>query len=212
MKWKYSILLFLLIVVPVSSSFGAGEKLGFKLVTSGIKSLSGSFNDSTAMSDYLDPGMSYRIGIVHQISNYYAVEVNIDIGWMSVKKNQREDSSKEPVFFFPRISFSNLISFPLGKMIPYTILGVSIVPWKFTQDGSGGEATLFEGEKFQKMSFGLHGGLGLELRLTDWFSIYGEGAFHYLLCRDEFFFGKGFTEQGILRFGGGIIFYPFSQQ
>ena len=119
MKWKYSILLFLLIVVPVSSSFGTGEKLGFKLVTSSIRSMSGSFNDSTAMSDYLDPGMSYGIGIVHQISNYYAVEVNIDIGWMSVKKNQREDFSKEPVFFFPRISFSNIISFFLIKFIHF---------------------------------------------------------------------------------------------
>jgi len=211
MKWKYSILLSLLIMIPFSSSFGSGEKLGLKLGISGIKSLSGSFNDSTAMSDYLDPGKSYEIGILHQISNYYAIEVSISVGWMSVRKDQREDPSKEPVFLFPRISFSNLISFPFGRITPYTRLGLSIVPWKFTQDGPRGETTLFEEEKFQKMSFGLHGGLGLELRLTNWFSIYGEGIFHYLLCRDEFFFGKGFAEQGILTFGGGIIFYPFSQ-
>ena len=210
MKWKYFILLSLLVIIPFSPSFGFGEKLGVRLESSGIKSLYGSFNDSTAMSDYLDPGMSYGIGIVHRISNYYTVEVSVDVGWMAVKENQRAVPSKRPVFFFPRISFSNLVSFPIGRIVPYTRLGVSIVPWKFTQDGPGGETTLFEGEKFQKISFGLHGGLGLELRLTNWFSVYGEGTFHYLLCRDEFFFGKGFTEQGILRFGGGIIFYPFS--
>lgn len=198
----------LLVLIPLSTSMGFGEKLGIRLRTSRIQSFSGSYNDTTVMSDYVNPGTSYGVGINHRITDNYSLEVGLDVGWMAVKKAFKSNPSKEPVFLIPSMYFTNFVHFPLGRVIPFVQLGVSIVPWKFTLDGPTGETAQFEGENFQKMSFAFHGGLGVEFRITDTFSMYGEGVFTYLFCRDQFFFGKGFTEQTILRLGGGLLFYP----
>ena len=209
MRNHWGIGMLILVLLPLASGLGFGEKLGIRLGVASIQSVSGSFNESTRTSDYLTPGMSYSVGIHHRISDYYGVAVGIDFGWMTVDEAYRENPAEEPAFVLPQIYFSNFVFLPLGRIQPYARLGASIVPWRLTVDGPGGDVAQFEGENFQKMSFGLHGGVGLELRLADWFALYGEGVFHYLLSRDRFFFGKGFTEQGILHLGGGILLYPF---
>ena len=207
MSRKLLISICFLVFIPISQGFGFNEKLGIRMRTSRIQPLKGSMNDSTKMSDYLNPGVSYGIGICHIISDFYTIEFGLDVGWMSVKREWREDPDSEPVFFFPRFYFSNMIRLPMNRVVPYLRMGASIVPWKFTIDGPKGESSLFEGEKFQKMSFNLHAGIGLEIRLTSWFALYCEGNWDYLFCRDQFFFGKNFTEQGILGLGGGILLY-----
>jgi hypothetical protein len=204
--------LLLLTLFCIAGSWQTGmaeEQFGLRVGTARMMSVFGSRNDSTKMTDYLNPGMTYSFSIVHRFSPYYSVEVGADIGWMPVDEQYRQEPGKEPVFFYPRIYFSNLISFPWKRLHPYLRLGVSIAPWRITQDGPGGDAMLFEGEKFQKVSFDLHAGLGLEFSLFSWLSVYGDGRLDVLFCRDAFFFGKGFTEQGILSFGAGILVYLF---
>jgi len=203
----FKIWIFLILLAQVGSTSAADKKSGIRIQASGLYAVSGSFIDSTRMCDYLDPGVSYGIGVRVRLSPHYAIDAGVDFGWMRVKKSMREDVSKEPLFLFPRINFTNLVYFNSGRVSIYSLFGLSIVPWRFTVNGFGGKSIRFEDENVQKMSIEFHGGFGIELRIYSGMSIYGEGVFHYLLCRDQFFFGEGFTEQGILRYGGGIILY-----
>ncbi|HHS12680.1 MAG TPA: hypothetical protein ENN03_02800 [bacterium] len=186
-----------------------GEGLGIRLQADRIRSVSGSRDESTAMADYVDPGMSGGFAVTHRISPGFGIEAGVELGWMTVSKDMKPDPSKDPAFVLPRVKVSNLVYFSAGRVSPYLRLGFHVTGWRFTEDGPDGKVAEFEGEKIQKMSFGLHGGLGVEMKLLDRLSLFGEAGISVLFCRDTFFFGKGFTEQGILALGGGIVFYPF---
>lgn len=186
-----------------------GEGLGFRLHAGRIRSVAGSWNESTAMADYVDPGLSGGFSVTHRISERFGIEAGVELGWMNVSKEMKPDPSKDPAFVLPRVKVSNLVYFSAGRVSPYLRLGFQVTGWRFTEDGLDGKVAEFEGEKIQKMSFGLHGGLGVEVRLLSRLSLFGEAGINVLFCRDTFFFGKGFTEQGIMALGGGLVFYPF---
>jgi len=198
-----------IMLIPFVAGFGADGKLGVGFRLSNMKSVNGTFRDNITMSDYVNPAVGYSLIIRQQITKGFSVELGLDYGFMEISSEYKSDETKKPGWFLPGVSASNIIPLARWIIIPSIKFGVDIVPWRFTEDGPSGETSLFEGEKVQKMSFGLHGGIELEIPLANWISLFAEGRYTYLFCRDNFFFGETFSEQGFLSFSGGVTLFPF---
>ncbi|MCD6118164.1 hypothetical protein J7K93_14260 [bacterium] len=198
-----------IMLIPLVAGFGADGKLGIGFRASSLKSVKGTFRDNVAMSDYVNSAAGYGLIIRQQISKGFSVELGVDYGFMKLSQNCKIDESKNPGWVLPRISASNIVPIVRWIVVPSVKFGVDIVPWRFTEDGPKGETSLFEGEKVQKMSFGLHGGVELEIPLAKWISLIAEGRYTYLFCRDNFFFGETFSEQGLFSFSAGVTVFPF---
>jgi len=56
------------------------------------------------------------------------------------------------------------------------------------------------------MSIGLSAGAGLEISIRHNISILIDPVYHYILSKDSFVFGSGFSEQGIVTTNIGVCY------
>jgi len=209
MTRKNVIFVYALILLPLISGYGADSKFGIRFNMSGVRPVNGTFRDNIKMSDYVNSSTGYSIAFRQQITKGFEVELQAFYQFLEISDQYKVDSAKKPGWLIPGISVSNIIPVFHWIAVPSLKFGADIIPWRFTDDGPKGETSLFEGEKVQKMSFGFHGGLELEVPVAKWFSIIAEARYTYLFCRDTFFFGETFSEQGIFSFSLGMAVFPF---
>ena len=203
-------IIFMSIMLFVSCPLMAQQQThnyGLSLQAGSIFSTNGTYatSDSTSadLSDLVVPGPSLGIGFFVRINKHHAVEMLLNIAWMNYKESQNES----PTFAIPALEFNNYIYLFGNKIRPYLLGGIGIYDWRFTEDGPFGDTQKMEGEKLQKMSIGGDVGLGVELSLFSQFAVNVAAQYHYIFCKDEFFFGKGFSEQGLVSVNGGLVWY-----
>ncbi|MGQ9560635.1 MAG: hypothetical protein ACUVTG_01080 [Candidatus Oleimicrobiaceae bacterium] len=187
----------------IADSFGLGVRTGMLLPAAG------SYNAEVSTAELLEQGYSHGLFLRQQISRHYGIEAGVDLGWAAFAQAHREDADKTPHFVLPAVTFCNRMGLPLGPVVPYAAVGVGIFPWRFTREGLTGDPVTVEGEALQKMTAGLVGGAGVELKLSRWAAIFVETRATYLLSRDRFLFGEHFSEQTVLTVGGGVVFSPW---
>jgi len=188
----------------MGGGFGVGVRTGM------LMPLAGSYKAGVSSVDLLQHGVSHGVLLRQQISTHYGIEAGVDLGWAAFAQPYREEPSKTPHFVLPAATFCSLLRVPVGPLAPYAGAGVGIFPWRFTRDALTGDPVTVEGEALQKMSAGVVGEAGVELKLTRWAAIFAEARVVYLLSRDRFLFGEHFSEQTLLIASGGVMFSPWS--
>ncbi len=196
------------VALLVATAASAGGP-GFGVRSGVLSSLAGTYNESTSTAELLDPGTVSGVFLRQQVARHYGVEVGADLGWAPFASDFRQEPGRKPMFVLPAVTFCNRLSLPLGALAPYVVAGVGVFPWRFTRDGLRGDPVTVEGEALKKMSAGLVGGAGLEVRLARWISVCGEARVTYVLSRDRFLFGPRFSEQTLLSLGAGLVVFPW---
>ena len=207
-------LLLTLIMLTVSCSLLAQEKVqkyGISLQAGYLLSTNGTYADSDSTSadlnELVNAGPAFGIGFLVNINRHHTVEMLFSMAWMNYKDGKNSTPDKSPTFSIPALVFNNYYYISGNKIRPYLMGGIGIYDWRFTEDGPFSDVQKVEGEKMQKMSIGGDIGLGLQLSLSSQFAVNITAKYHYILCKDEFFFGKGYSEQGLMSFDGGLVWY-----
>ncbi|NOY76341.1 MAG: hypothetical protein GXO76_00590 [Calditrichaeota bacterium] len=184
----------------------AGETIGLAPLLGLSKSASGTYNTGQKSADILQPGVLYGLSFSRTLSSHYWIEVQGFYTALYFKEEARPNIQRKQVFVVPALVFSNNLQWNVGPAGLYVPLGVGIYFWKYAIDGPGSDVVQYEGEKLEKMSPGFSTGLGLSFTLSKHFAVFADGRYHYLLCKDKFFFGEKFSEQGLFIGTTGIRF------
>lgn len=196
----------ILIVFYGSAIFAqqSGKRYGFSIGFGTAFSATGKYNTGYKLNKMTGMGINFSAGIYIRISDNYDVEMILDRMKMGYNEGYKPSGAPDPAFVISSITFNNHYGVFTGKVSPFFIVGLGIYNWKFSEDGFSGDPLTFEGEKVRKMSIGLNAGLGLKVRISENLEILGKVKYHYIFCRDEFFFGKDFSEQGVININCGI--------
>ncbi len=168
--------------------------------------VSGSLDMENSSADLLDTGPELTLSVSKRVSSRFSTRISAAAGRMNFTREIYETSSN---FSVASLVLSNSYSILRpGKLDIHIKAGAGMYYWRISEAEFFGEARQFEGEDLQKVSIGLQGGLGAELALSRRISITAESNYNYILCRDTFHFGRGFTEQGMININFGLKFYP----
>jgi len=198
------ILYFILFFTNKIQSQSIESKYGVSILSGAGISASGVFHTGAKVGDMVKLGKSITAGVYIDVSNKYCVEMLLGFMWMYYKDEYKPDNSKNPAFSISFASFNNNYNFINGKTDLFFILGLGIYNWKFTENGLFGDAQQFEGEDLSKMSIGLNSGFGIKFNIKEDIELTSRMKYHYILSKDQFFFGDKFTEQGIVTIDFGI--------
>ena len=171
------------------------------------KSVSGNYTAGLTSSEMLEPGTGYSAGIGAQLSSHYRIESNVVLLELPFKREYRPNKLWRPTFALPGWIFSNVLSWRMGPVSLDFPFGVGVYFWSFTEDGLGSDPLQFEGQALEKMSMGFHAGAELEFGLFRSLRLFVRGTYHYILSKDRFLFGEGFSEQGVMQWQSGIRWY-----
>jgi len=194
------------LILFISGTAMAGETIGLAPLFGLSKSLTGTYNTGQKSADILQPGVLYGLSFSRTISPTYWIEVRAVYTALYFKKEARPNIQRKQVFVVPSLTFSNNIQWNVGPVGLYLPLGVGIYFWKYSIDGPGSDVVQYEGEKLEKMSPGFSTGLGLSFKLNRHFTVFADGRYNYILCKDKFFFGEKFSEQGLFFGTTGVRF------
>ena len=204
-------MIFSLLTMFFTVSSGYSQELPFKYglsVQGGTwLSTNGRYNTDSQLRDLVDPGTAMGMGFSIMVTRSYSVEMQLTTTWLNYQKNKRPLSGDIPAFSVSSLLFHNRYYLLARKISPYLSAGVGIYYWRFTEDGAFGKAQKFEGEELEKMSIGGNAGVGIRICLMPRLALIGEVQYHYILSKDEFFFGQKFSEQGLTSFQGGLRVY-----
>jgi len=178
---------------------------GVRLSGGLLKSAAGSIDMTNSSADVLDTGPGFSLSVSKRVSERFSTEITAGMGWMDLGDELHETSSN---FSLGTLVLSNSYSLiRTGRLDMLIIAGGGMYYWRICREEVFGEARQFEGEDLQKISIGLKAGVGAEFEVSQRMSLTAESAYNYILCRDTFHFGRGFTEQGIINFNLGIRYY-----
>lgn len=175
----------------------------------------GSFTPALQTSDVVGSGPSFAISWQYNPFHSLGFEIGYQLSWMDFEKEFRTEEGKTPAFVVHQITlagkynFGDLIS-PDARIRPFISAGIGMYPFRFTEDGLGGDTQVLpNGNKFEKTSFGLNTGAGIEIRALNRLSIIGGVRYHYLFAKDDDKFGadSGFKNQGLLNYGIGLSYH-----
>lgn len=178
---------------------------GVRLSGGLLKSAAGSIDMTNSSADVLDTGPGLSLSVSKRVSERFSTEITAGMGWMDFGKKLYETSSN---FSLGTVVLSNSYSVVrVGRMDLLIRAGAGMYYWRICAEEIFGAARQFEGEDLQKISIGLQAGIGAEFAITRLISLTAESSYNYILCKDTFHFGRGFTEQGIINFNLGIRYY-----
>ena len=184
------------------------ENNGWAVAVSGgfILPLSGSIDMENSSADLLDNGPELALSVSKRVSSRFSTRITAAAGRMNFAREIYETSSN---FSVASLVLSNSYSIVRpGKLDIYIRAGAGMYYWRISEHEFFGGARQFEGEDLHKISIGLQGGLGAEFTLSRRISVTAESNYNYILCKDTFHFGQGFTEQGLININFGLKFYP----
>ncbi|MBD3180167.1 MAG: hypothetical protein GF417_11580 [Candidatus Latescibacteria bacterium] len=180
-------------------SWGLGISSGL------LQSVSGSLDMDNSSADVLETGPSFGLTLSKRAGNRFRTEITAGMGWMQFGRDLYESSSN---FSMAALILSNSYSvIRTGRLELHLRAGAGMYYWRISAEEVFGGARQFEMEDLQKVSIGLQGGLGASLSLNRRVSLTAESNYNYILCKDTFHFGRGFTEQGIIDIRLGLRFY-----
>jgi hypothetical protein len=181
-----------------------GERFGVFVGPAVGRSVSGTYYTGTSMPEMLLPGAGAEMGISVEVSRHYAIRSSFL--WMALpfKEEYRPNRLWKPAFELPAWLFTNEVRFVFSRLQIGIPFGAGIYFWRFSENSWGSDPFLFEGEKLQKMSFGIHAGVRLAWNVWGPFELFVEAKGHHIFAKDKFLFGEKFTEQGILLWQSGL--------
>jgi hypothetical protein len=179
-------------------SWGAG-------ISSGVLSpVSGSLDMDNSSADVLETGPCFTLALSKRVGRRFRTEIAAGAGWMDFGRDLYESSSN---FSLATLILTNSYSILKAGRLEINIrAGAGMYYWRICAKEVFGGARQFEMEDLQKISIGLQGGLGAAIRLNRRISLDAQSNYNYILCRDTFHFGRGFTEQGIIDIRLGLRF------
>jgi len=200
-------LLIPLFMMDINNAHSEGTGLiGLTLSGGFTKSINGTYNGPYEMSDALRMGPSFNLSIERWIGNHFRTSMGFGLFWMNFKEDSEGISGENPSFTVPALTFRNSYHFTTKKVRPFVSFGAGLYFWRFNTDKPLGSVLRFEGERQQKMSIGLSAGAGLEISIGHNISILIDPVYHYILSKDSFVFGSGFSEQGIVTTNIGVCY------
>lgn len=190
------------------------KRLSLRLNPGGIFSLGGNYNDTEKLKDIVSVGLGAGAGFRYEVNENIYLDAGYTLNYFPVKEDKRPFDYKhtDSVLSLSSFTLNGMFFLKSGyKMEPYITLGGGIYPWQFSQDMFGGKAWSAPGkpeENFSNSSFGLNGGLGIEVSVWMHLSVVGEIKYMYLFSRDIAKFGTDdFTQQDFLGVNIGIVYY-----
>ena len=197
-----------------ANAFDLVNKLGVG-VTGGIFiPTNGNVTTDSTVADFFDAGPSWGIRLTYGIVKGLSAETGFNYSYIKIKDEVNEDPVNEPYLNMPEFyldgvwELNGLFHNSNNIWNPFLKAGVSLYPWKLTEDGIDGVAQTGEtGETFSKTSFGLNFGAGLEVFASSQLSIFTESKYHYIYTQDEEKLGADFDNTGYLDIVGGINYY-----
>jgi hypothetical protein len=186
-------------------SFGIAVRGGM------ARSLNGGWDAARGMRGATKVGPDFEIAVEKWVGGHYRCEAAAMLAWMDFNKGAFPIAASGPSFTAGALVFGNCYHFTEARVRPFVAAGAGIYFWKMNMDRPLGGILRTEGTRFQKMSYGLNAGAGLEWVASPLFSIVLDARYHYILAEDRFLFGDSFTEQGVLTLGAGVS-YSFSSR
>jgi hypothetical protein len=184
------------------SAGGSCRAWGIGVSAGTVVPVSGSLDMEHSSKDILDPGPALALTLSKRASRRFLTEISIYTGSMEFGREIYSGSSN---FSLAALLLGNSFSVVRSGRLDLRIrAGAGLYYWRICAGEYFGGAREFEGEDLEKISIGLQGGLGAELIVTGRFSVTAHSGYNYILSRDTFHFGKGFTEQGIINLNVGL--------
>jgi len=196
------------LMLPATHSYASERRtLGISLSAGLAKSINGTYDGSLEMKDALKTGYDYNIDIERWIGEHFRASMTFKLSWMNFKDTAEGVTGESPSFTVPALIFRNSYHFTSHRIRPFVSAGAGLYFWKFNTDKPLGAVLRFEGERQQKMSIGLNIGAGVEIALSRNFSLIIDPVYHFILSKDSFVFGEGFSEQGMVSLSMGVHYY-----
>lgn len=194
------------------------QRMNLNLWGNGITSAHGHFGQGTKTVDVLQNGASFGLAWQYFPLRSIGIQVAYEFGAMNFEKGYRVEAGKTPAFEVHQITVSGIYNFAdliSSRIRPFVSAGIGLYPFRVTADGiSGDTEKLANGNKFDKTSFGLNGGVGVEVLATNHLSAFGGLRYHYLFAKDDNKFGANanFGDQALLSLGLGLSYhFPMSR-
>lgn len=178
-------------------SFGIGVRGGI------ARALNGGWSAAQGMRGATKIGPDFEVAVEKWIGGHYRCEAAVMLAWMDFKTGTFPVGAAGPSFTTSALVFGNCYHFTDALLRPFVAAGAGIYFWNMNTDKPLGGVLRIGGTRFQKMSYGLNAGGGLEWAASPQLSIVLEARYHYILAQDRFLFGDAFTEQGVLTLGLG---------
>lgn len=209
----------LLLMLMALPSYAIDKTGLFGIGVNGALSLpaSGDLTADSSLSDFFDAGPRFGLFVNYTPTSAMTVQAGFNYGFMKIKDEANMTVDMEPHFVTPEVYLSG--KFNLGSFIksetnflnPYLSAGPSLVFWKFTDDGAGGDPLVVDNEEFKKTSFGLNFGAGVEGMIARNISVFFEGRYLMIFSEDEEKFGPDFGNLSTIDLNIGLSYYfPFS--
>ncbi len=211
---RIALLATLLALCPGPSSAAGnalGGPFGIMLGAGACRSLDGAWTASQGMREATKLGPAFEVAVEKWIGGHYRCEAAAMLAWMDFEPASFPPGASDPSFTTGALLFGNFYHFTEARIRPFVAAGTGIYFWKMNTDKPLGGVLRVEGTRFQKASWGLNAGLGLEWAVSPLVSVMLEARYHYILSEDGFLFGDAFTEQGVLTAGLGVS-YSFSRR
>lgn len=186
------------------------QRLSLNVWGSGLTSVHGDFSPSLKTSDVVKSGAAYGLAWQYFPWRHFGIQAGYAFGGMRFEKPNAPGET--PALVIHQITVAGIYNFAniFGRFRPLLNAGVGLYPFRLNENGFRGQATkLSNGNDFTKTSFGLHAGAGIEYAAARHVSIYGGARYQYLFAKDDQKFGadSGFSNQGILNYGLGLIYH-----
>ncbi|MBU1149240.1 porin family protein [Patescibacteria group bacterium] len=180
---------------------------------------SGDLTSDSSLSDYVDVGPRFGVFVNYTPASELTLQAGFNYGFMKIKDDANPSATEEPYLVTPEIYLTGKLN--LGSFIksettflnPYLSAGPSLVMWKFTADGAGGDPILIGDEEFKKSSLGLNFGAGIESMIARNMAVFFEGRYLMIFSEDEEKFGVDFGNMSTIDVNVGLTYYlPFSSK
>jgi hypothetical protein len=191
-----------------SAALGAGwlRSFGITVGAGAARSLNGGWTAAQGMGQATTIGPDFEVALERWLGGHYRCEAAAVLGWMDFKAGAFPVQARGPSFTTSALLFGNCYHFTSERLRPFIAAGTGIYFWKINTDRPLGGVLRIQGSEFQKMSWGINAGGGLDWAASPLVSFILEARYHYILSEDRFLFGDSFTEQGVLTVGIGVSY------
>lgn len=203
--------------------FDKSRQVGFSISGGLLNSAHGGFFAPThTMSDVLDAGTNFNLGVSYGVTEIFRLEALVDFGFASFNDEVQDAAGRVPFNFGPDPTYS-MLAFKLhsithlnpvlgtGDVVsPFVTFGLGIYSMRITDDGLGGDKISSPHNRLKEVSktaFGLNAGVGVEFYVTPTLAIMAKGKYDLVMTDDGERFGPDFRDQGFYSFDLGFNFY-----
>ncbi|MDX9859139.1 MAG: outer membrane beta-barrel protein [candidate division Zixibacteria bacterium] len=204
----------LLIIYAPAEAIDQTGKIGFGVNGGLTIPVAGDLSGDSTIADYFGLGPAFGVHVKYGVMKEVSLEAGFRYTFLKIKDDANTFLPDEPNIVAPEIYLDGIVNFgpffrnPNNSINPFVKAGVGLIPWKYTEDGAGGDAiVLGNDEEFKKTSLGMNFGGGLEVFATPDLSIFAEGRYLMVFSEDEDKFGADFGNMGNVNISVGLTYY-----